>query len=484
MGPNLTAANLNFLRKTFTAGRKTAELYVDLRKAIEQGKLAWGTKLPSTRDLAQALNMARATVNVVYERLIADGLLETSSGSGTFVRFQLPVPAKSKPQSTHAPLSNFAKSLNQHVHPAVKSSGKYHLNLFCPDVSNFPLAAWKTCLRAALRQVDFLQGPRQDSPLGLLLLRKTLAHHLNQSRGLRLKPENLLISSGSANGIYILFRLLLEPGSKLLMEEPCYYRARQLAISLGAKLIPAPVTEQGIQLKEQKAEVAFLTPACHYPSGITTSLEARLELLRWAEQQQAFLIEDDFDVDFRRSGLSSESLLSLDKDQRVCYLGSFSTTLSPHVRLGYVILPDSLVEPATKLKLLLEAGTAALLEQAAVALFIRWGHYQKHLKKMRRVYAEKHQAFEELVLNRAPTELSWCRADSGLSRFAYWQSSEKSLKSFTNFCSSKGLSWEDASRNFIAKPKASIHWGYSHLELKEMKAIGRIVSSWKGAKSE
>ncbi|MGK0271835.1 MAG: GntR family transcriptional regulator/MocR family aminotransferase [Cocleimonas sp.] len=373
-------------------------LYDSLRKSIISGEYQAGEKLPSSRELSKTLGVSRNIVVNCYEQLNAEGYIETRFGSGSFVAanaIQQPL-AESKQIKQEPVLTNVAKKSMEHWrnYDLNKDLGsKVNINFqYGPvNISDELLADINRIARKCRETIN----SNYQHPEGLQRLREIISRYAQQNRGCRCRPENIVITNGSQQALDLIARMLLKENDEVLIEEPAYRGATQAFTNLGAKLIRSEVDENGINpdlFTEQKAENArliYTTPSHQFPTGGVLSLPRRLALLEWANTHNAFIIEDDYDSEFRYQGPPIESIQGLDECDQTIYMGTFSKVLSPVMRVGYVILPDSLVEAFTALKWCADRHSP-LLNQLILAEFMDSPLFAKHLKRSRKTYSKRH----------------------------------------------------------------------------------------------
>jgi GntR family transcriptional regulator / MocR family aminotransferase len=397
------------------------QLYVHLRTAILTGKLRGGLKLPSTRALTRELGVSRNTVLNAYDQLIAEGYLESIPASGTFVARVLPEDApkaaaitaeKNHPPASSPPrLSRHAASQlsapHQFLEPQVQARLVSPFSTVNPALDAHSYEIWS---RLIARQVKRLskEASRYQEAAGYAPLREAIAAHLTLSRQVRCTPEQIVITAGSQGGLDLVARVLLNAGDPVWLEDPGYFGARGAFLGVGARLIPVPVDREGLVVntglaRAPAAKLAYVTPSHQSPLGVTMSLSRRLALLDWADRADSYLLEDDYDSEFRYVGRPLASLQGLDTAGRVIYLGTFSKVLFQSLRIGYLVLPEPLVEPFVAVRRLVDMHSP-LLEQAALADFIAEGHYTRHLARMRRLYGGRRLALLEAVKD-LPLEL-------------------------------------------------------------------------------
>ncbi|CAI0730142.1 HTH-type transcriptional regulatory protein gabR [Serratia marcescens] len=366
-------------------GTLRERLCAALRQAIHHGALSVGQRLPSSRVLAGDLNLSRVTVEAAYGQLEAEGYLQRRVGQGTFVAIRI---AKSPPPATRTAMPRLSLRGQQIVqtggcrdpqHPQAFAAGS-------PDLRAFPLALWKQLTAQRLR----LQGEsllRYGDPQGYLPLREAIAAHVNQTRGVVCDASQVIVLTSSQQALQMIATLLLDSGDGVWMEEPGYAGARNAFISAGAALTPVAVDGDGLCAEPSLPDprLIYLTPSHQYPTGAALSLARRLALLTLAERQQTWIIEDDYDSEFHYDGLPIPAMQGLDRHGRVLYLGTFSKSLFPSLRLAYLIVPPALVAPFVTARTVYD-GHSAQLMQAVTAEFIRQGHFAAHIRYMRQLY--------------------------------------------------------------------------------------------------
>lgn len=377
------------------------QLYDGIRAAILGGRLAAGAQLPSTRALARELGISRNTVSNAYEQLLAEGYLEGRPGSGTYVNGALPDEALHVGVETTAPATATAgQGLSQRgallaTTPASGASDVGRPRAFQPGLpafDAFPFTIWARLMARWWRRPPSELLSYGD-PAGYHALREAIASYLTTARGVRCTPEQVIITAGSQQGLDLATRVLLDPGDSAWIEDPGYMGARGALRSAGATLVPVPVDREGLNVAAgiarcATARIAYVTPSHQYPLGVTMSLSRRLALLEWAHHAGAWVLEDDYDSEYRYTGRPLPALQGLDNEGRTVYLGTFSKVLFPSLRLGYLVAPPGLAEAFAAARALTDRQ-APSVEQAALADFIRAGHFARHIRRMRALYADR-----------------------------------------------------------------------------------------------
>ncbi len=374
------------------------QLYQNLRAAILSGRLKRGSRLPSTREMAVSLNVSRNTVLNAFEQLLAEGYLETTPASGTFVSLHLPEGERAahRAASGRPPRwSRMAESLSAVPPLTVGDRATERQRAFragLPALDAFPFKLWGRLVARRARHVDRARLDYQATA-GYRPLREAIAAHVTVSRQVRCTADQVVIVSGSQGALDLVARLLVDPGDPVWLEDPGYLGARGAFAGVGARIVPVPVDSEGLRVdvgrkRCPEARLAYLTPSHQFPLGVTLSLQRRLDLLAWAQAANAYVVEDDYDSEYRFHGRPLAALQGLDEAGRVIYVGTFSKTLFPALRLGYLILPPALLETFLAARAYTEVH-APPLEQGALADFLVDGHFGRHLRRMRALYAER-----------------------------------------------------------------------------------------------
>ena len=401
------------------ARRRIDEL---LRSQIGDGTLPPGARVPSTRALAADLGVSRTTVTAAYEQLAAEGYLVTSAGRVARVAGPLSVPASSGPRAmqrarTPPSLSEFGERVAR-LEPATLSSAQpARIDFLYGAVASrdFPAAAWRREYQAQLRRQP--HSLYYASPEGDASLRRALQGYLRRARGLVCDAEQIVVVHGSQQAIDLCARLLLDPGDAFVFEDPGYLMARRSFEAAGATLLAAPVDGHGLDTtslpSDARARLAYVTPSHQFPLGGVLPIGRRLELLRWAQRHRVWVIEDDYDGEFRYGQRPIDALQSIDTDGRVLYMGTFSKALSPQLRLGYLVLPPALVTVFRQAKRLADRH-APVLEQRVLASLIDSGAYERHVRRTRREHERRRTALLDAVARHLPDEASVTGLAAGL----------------------------------------------------------------------
>ena len=379
-------------------------LYDALRTQILAGRLSPGSALPATRDLARQYGTSRGPVVAAYAQLAAEGYLEATVGSGTFVARTLPeellhaagAARVDAPQrtATRRRLARFALGATVYdtTHPGRLRAFRTNV----PALRLFPTGLWAQVASRRLRRATLamLHG---CEPAGYAPLRSALAGYLARARGVACDPQRILIVSGVQEALDLALRVLVERGERVAVEDPGYPGARLLLAAAGARIVRAPVDRDGVRIEPRHlggVRLFYVTPAHQFPLGVTLSLERRLTLLEWARQTGAMVFEDDYDSEFRYAGRPTPALQGMGGEHHVLLAGSFSKVLFPSLRLGYLVVPPDLVDRFSAV-LSLGHRHAPVLTQAVLADFIDGGHFASHVRRMRGVYAERLEALTD-----------------------------------------------------------------------------------------
>jgi GntR family transcriptional regulator / MocR family aminotransferase len=405
------------------------QIYEQIRRLILDGHLPPGARLPASRKMAQQYGLGRVTVTAAYSQLEAEGFVESRVGAGTFV-VQLPEPltAGDEMPAFHPSLSRWGNRIQDAVtqreprEEPLSGNGleiDFGFGRAFPHI--FPYDIWRRLLARYLSTDDVMLS-RYGSEAGFYPLRQAIAAYLAQWRGVQAKAEQVVVVSGMQQALDILARLLLNAGDEVVVETPGYTAAFELFHLHGAGLTAVPVDDEGLDVRaipqSSRARLAFVTPSNHFPRGGTMPFRRRLALLNWARRHGTLILEDDYDGELRYDSHPVAALQGLDHEGRVVYLGTFSKVLFPALRLGYVVLPPSLLQPFLQAKGLLDRGSPTLT-QAAVADFISEGHFEKHLQRLRYEYGERRQVLVTALSEHLGERARWAPTAAGLHVMVY-----------------------------------------------------------------
>ncbi|BDA68867.1 transcriptional regulator [Calothrix sp. PCC 7716] len=472
------------------------QLYEQLRAYILTGKLPPGTRIPSTRAMAKSLNISRSTVTQSYEQLLSEGYLETIIGSGTYVCTQLPDDLlHSKPvelgfgtgkdaHSTRVRLSQYGKILAETENVPRVHEGKEEISFRYgrPAFNEFPIKLWRSLLSqycgASLNWLDY-----SIEPLGYKPLRGAIANYISRARAVNCIPEQILITNGTQQALDLIMRLLIEPGNTIALEDPGYLSARLIFQTHGANLLPIPVNDNGLVVSKlesysnQDIRLVYVTPSHQFPTGAVLSLPRRLELLAWATQTGALIIEDDYDSEYRYGDRPIPALQGLDKSGSVLYIGTFSKVLFPSLRIGYLVLPQNLVPIFTRAKWLSDRHLP-ILEQQVLAEFIEQGHLESHIRKMRSIYDQRRQVLVQALYSHFGEKVTVFGDKAGLHIMVHLQT-HLSESEIIERAASFGVGMMSASTQYLIPTyKNEFIFGYGELNEQQLvEGISRLKTA-------
>ena len=384
------------------------QIYDACRAAIVDGRLSPGQRIPSTRVLASELGVSRFPVLNAYAQLLAEGYVESRVGAGTVVTSSLP-----EQHTSSAPAGRRLVAKREGLRPVARRSssipgpekppwqrGRGAFALGEVAVDQFPLHIWANLVGRRSRKMD-AQSLHYGDQMGSEILRETIAGYLRTARSLRCEAKQVMIVSGSQQAVEISARVLLDPESSVWIEEPGYRLARHTFTLTGCQLVPVPVDREGLDVaagirKCRKARAAFVTPSHQFPLGVTMSASRRFQLLDWAQNTGSWIIEDDYDSEYRYESMPIACLQGLDTDARVIYVGTLSKVLFPSLRLGYVVMPPDLIEQFITVRRAMDIGPPGF-SQEVLADFINEGHFARHIRRMRVLYRERRSALVESI---------------------------------------------------------------------------------------
>ncbi|WP_423463977.1 PLP-dependent aminotransferase family protein [Promicromonospora sp. MS192] len=386
---------------------RTDAIYRALRGALTTGRVPAGERLPSTRDLARDLGVSRASVATAYERLVAEGFLESRPGAGTYATEAAndAPPARRRGAGALRPRAGWHWSPRPTSADAAAPDHDFRVGI--PDASLFPFDTWRRLLAAESRAGGPAAGA-YGSPAGLPRFRAAVARYVSGARGVHAGPDDVIATTGAQQALDLVARVLLEPGDVVAVEDPGYPEARELFALHGARVVPVPVDAEGLVVDEipERARLVYTTPSHQFPLGMPLSLARRRALLAHVRRHGTAVVEDDYDSEFRRTRRPLEPLQALDRDGRVVYVGTFSKSLLPGLRAGYLVAPPSLRDALLAARQLTD-GHGAVHVQAALARFLDDGLLARHVRKASARYAERHEilldALAELPVEPVPS---------------------------------------------------------------------------------
>jgi GntR family transcriptional regulator / MocR family aminotransferase len=463
------------------------QIYRHLRAAILGGQLQPGAKLPSTRALASELGVSRRTVLVAYDQLIAEGYVVGEVGSGTRVA---PLPALEAPPEPPAAkvdgrMPPQLSAYGQHVAETAPLPPpsftlhdytlRYDFNYGIPALEHFPRDVWRRLFATYIKRAstrDLAYGPPEGHPV----LRDAIARYLQTARAVECDAAQILVVGGSQQALDLTARVLLDPGDGVVVEEPQYQSAREVFHTLGARLIPVPVDEDGLDVsrlpqRPGAARLVYVTPSHQFPTGATMPLSRRMALLEWAERVGAYVLEDDYDSEFRYGDRPVPAVQGLDRADRVAYMGTFSKVLFPAVRLGYLVLPRALVRPFAAAKWLADRH-ASTIEQQVIAEYMSGGHFDRHLRRARAQAARRQQALIDALAEHFGDRVEVSGANAGLHRLVWFDDIDASrLDGLIERAARTGVGVYSAAPYYVRPPsRAGLVMGYASMPEEDIRA--------------
>jgi GntR family transcriptional regulator/MocR family aminotransferase len=453
------------------------QLYEGYRQAILMGQLRKDAQLPSTRELALELRISRNSVMNAFDQLRAEGYIRGEAGSGTFVEAAL-LPDRWQPRrgkSGHPiipkdVMSREAARIGRAPYmPASAPPIPFRRGL--PALDEFPLALWSQIVTRCCRKTK--SGDlNYTEPQGSFAFRCTVAEYLRNFRAVKCEPEQILIVSGSQQGLQLIAHSLLNEGDPVCMEDPGYPGARSAFLAVGANVLPVPIDDEGIEINKAARlhripKLIYVTPSHQFPLGVTMSLRRRMSLLNWAEQSAVCVVEDDYDSEFRFVSRPLSSLQGLNPD-RVIYLGTFSKAMFPSLRLGYVVLPKTLV-PAFSNSRRSNDFCAPFLTQAAMNEFIVEAHFARHLRRMRALYAERQSALVVALRLEFANHLQISNTDTGMDLVAWLPASISDIRA-SQLASRAGILTMPMSFFYASPPeRGGLFLGFGAINLSQIR---------------
>jgi len=401
------------------------QVYQALRNAITRGGLRAGQRVPSSRAMSAELHISRITILDAYAQLQAEGYLETRKGAGTFVSRALPEyltqvrqPIQGQRQRTSGPRPIARRALLAPAEPAPPwRGGMGAFAVHQPAFDEFPFTIWSRLVTQHSKNPDAHAIHCIDA-MGSRGVRKAICDYLRTARAVQCEPEQIMIVSGSQHALQIAANVLFDPGTSVWVEEPGYRLARHVFTAAGCRQIPVPVDDEGLNVAAgiqrcANARAAYVTPSHQYPLGSTMSAGRRLQLLNWAQREGSWILEDDYDSEYRFESTPIASLQGLDRNARVIYIGTFSKVLFASLRLGYMVIPPDLVERFAAVRYGMDIFPPYLYQEV-IADFMREGHFGRHVRRMRLLYSERRKALVEQLEKAFGDELEIRGAEAGM----------------------------------------------------------------------
>ncbi len=402
-----------------------SQVYEAFRAAIVGRKLRAGERIPSTRGLCSELRISRIPVLNAYAQLLAEGYFKSRVGSGTFVSSSLPyqtAPSENQSAGTARvspmprPVAHRVSLIPRYERPTWMS-GQSAFSVSQPSVDLFPFHVWSKLVARYCRNLH-PSALHYGDPMGLKELREAIGAYLRAARSVRCEWQQVMIVSGSQQALDISARVLLDVGSPVWVEEPGYWLTRHTLTAAGCSLVPVPVDDDGLDVavgieRCRKARAAYVAPSHQYPLGATMSASRRLQLLGWAQGSGSWIVEDDYDSEFRYDSKPIASLQGLDHSSRVIFIGTFSKVLFPSLRVGYIVIPSDLVEHFVAVRHAMDVSPPHLY-QAVLADFIKEGHFSRHIRRMRLAYSERREVLVNCIRKELDSVLQVHGAEAGL----------------------------------------------------------------------
>lgn len=454
------------------------QLAVSLKARILEGKLFPGEPIPSSRELARDLGLSRNTVVSACDRLLGEGYLESSVRSGLFVSSQLAIAGKSG--SSRTPPAKTSRSDSNSAATGIARPVPFRA---CrPDMNLFPLARWNRHRNRVLKKFgSALLDYQSTCACGWPELRQAIALYLTESRGVACHWTQVAITSGSQQALFLLSHLLVKSGDRVMLEDPGYLGAREVFSSVRSKIVRLPVDRLGAIPPEKYSRIRLIysTPSRQFPTGASLPVARRMALLNFAARSGAWLLEDDYDSEFRYAGPPLPSLHSLDRSGRVIYLGTMSKVLSPGLRIGYVVLPPELVGPFSDLKKIVD-DHGPLIDQATLASFISSGDFYSHIRRCRKVYARRLEVFLDAA-RKHDLPLDFPHTDGGMNQTGFFRDAELDAQQISQKLAATGFDLPATSGFSIRPTQPGLVFGFTAFDEDTIKtsiaSLSRLLNS-------
>ncbi|NID14070.1 PLP-dependent aminotransferase family protein [Luteibacter yeojuensis] len=456
------------------------QIFEGLREAILSGRLRAGDRLPSTRDLAEQWGVSRTIVVIAFEQLLAEGYVGSRRGSGTYVLPGIAARIVDRREETIA-LSAYgrrAQAASAAIVPAaVARPRRYDFAYGRGDVTDFPFAQWRQLLAKHARKMS-VRDLDYGVPAGNLALREAICDHVARSRGVACDPSQIVVVSGSQQAIDLIVRVLVDAGDTVAIEDPHYQGTRAVLAMSGARLHAVDVDDAGLDPEHlpSSARALFLTPSHQFPTGTVLTIPRRLAILDWARRSNAVVVEDDYDGEFRYDGQPLQSLQGLDTAGRVIYVGTFSRTIFAALRVGYLIVPKSLVDAFATAKWLADRHTAGL-EQRVLAEFIGSGAYERYLRRVRRSLSLRRDALVDAVEDAFGGTMRMTGAASG-AHVVLWPAGDFDEERAIDTAAANDVGVYPLSGYFVGPGKPGLLLGYSQMSAADIReGIRRLAGA-------
>jgi GntR family transcriptional regulator/MocR family aminotransferase len=454
------------------------QLYDQLKNGVYEGMLRSGERMPSSREMSKEFKISRNTVLQVFEQLTMEGYFEAKTGSGTFISNNVDKFSRSKGRLAHPaqkPEHSTAKPYG------LNSAFKGHASAFepvrpfqqsVPLIPEFPFHTWARISAGVLKKMNLLHLSYDDAQ-GYLPLRKALCDHLRISRSINCDPENMVVVNGTRQALHLTAEMLLNKGDQCWMEDPGYAGAKSAMQRFGGRICPVPIGNNGIDLdyamhNYPKAKLAYITPSHQFPMGDTMALSERIKLLNWAEKNRMWIIEDDYDSEFRYNSRPIPALQSMDNNGNVIYIGNLSKVLLPALRLGYMVFPsNAMARQFTTGKSAID-GQSNIINQAVITEFIRQGHFSRHIRRMRLLYKKAQDDLVSLINQHLKTWLIPAPVEAGMHLVA-WLPLNINAEIIANEASKEGIIMSALSQHSIKFNHSNgLILGFSGFSFKEL----------------
>jgi GntR family transcriptional regulator/MocR family aminotransferase len=453
------------------------QIYDALRSMIHEGRLQPGQQIPSTRVLAGELRISRIPALGAYAQLLAEGYIESRHGAGTFVTPSLspptsalrPTAANGRTDGAAIVVSRASRLLPAAGSPWFRGTGAFSVGQLAYD--HFPFRVWSDLVARHARTVSTASLNYPDA-MGLRQFREVVASYLRTARALDCDASQIMVTNGSQQALDLSARVLLDPGSRCWIEEPGYEFLRYVLALSGSRPVPVPVDGDGLDVAAgiklcRQARAAFVTPSHQYPLGATMSAARRIQLLEWAHRQDSWIVEDDYDSEYRYESMPIASLQGLDRGSRVIYVGTFSKTLFPALRLGYLVIPPNLLDRFIAVRRACDLCPPHLY-QAALADFMSEGHFARHVRKTRLLYAERRGALVNAIRQEFGAELEILGAEAGMHLVVTLPAGSDDRKIAARAAAENLALWPLSTAYVTAKPRHGFILGFSSTKAAEI----------------
>ncbi|MGC2638285.1 MAG: PLP-dependent aminotransferase family protein [Acidobacteriaceae bacterium] len=463
------------------------QVYAGFRDAILRGDLSSGQQVPSSRALASELGISRFPVLDAYSQLLAEGYFETRVGAGTFVSAALPVHRGRPRPSNPMPAGPRSTSRRSALYPPYERLPWRHgigpFGVHQPALDQFPLELWAKLVARYSRHIR-THPPQHLYPLGLQSFREAICSYLRTSRSVRCDPDQIMVVSGSQQALDITTRVLLDPGDAAWIEEPGYPLVRALLAGSGCRVVPVPVDQDGLNVASgirlcAGARAAFVTPSHHYALGVTMSAARRFQLLEWARHSAGWIVEDDYDSEYRFESMPIPSLQSLDPTASVIYIGTFSKVLRPSLRLGYIVIPPDLVDRFISVRFAMDIFPSYLYQEVLTE-FMQAGHFARHIRRMRSLYKARRTAMVESLRAEFGDRLEIQGSEAGMHLTVTLPEGCNDIEIATRAAKEKLWLWPLSLCYFADTPRHGFLLGFANTPEEQMPAAVRLLHAVSG----